>query len=134
VALLARLAAGSRAAGAAEQGVGRDTVDDAESAAAAALLFNALHSIGTLVHEDPEAAENMLLCVGQLLRAFLEDKQSDEVTLRKELAMLEYHLEVERIRFGRLTICTAIDMVHRFVFWSSRHPRRSQRGTTVAQS
>jgi hypothetical protein len=74
-------------------------------------LFNALHSIGTLLHEDPEAAENMLLCVGQLLRTFLEDKQSDEVTLRKELAMLEYHLEVERIRFGdRLTICTAIDM------------------------
>jgi LytS/YehU family sensor histidine kinase len=70
-----------------------------------------LHSIGTLLHEDPEAAENMLLCVGQLLRTFLEDKQSDEVTLRKELAMLEYHLEVERIRFGdRLTICTAIDM------------------------
>jgi two-component system, LytTR family, sensor kinase len=73
-------------------------------------LFNALHSIGTLVHEDPNAAENMLLCVGQLLRTFLEDKQSDEVTLRKELATLEYHLEVERIRFGdRLTIHTAVD-------------------------
>jgi hypothetical protein len=73
-------------------------------------LFNALHSIGTLVHEDPVAAENMLLCVAQLLRTFLEDKQSDEVTLRKELATLEYHLEVERIRFGdRLTINTAVD-------------------------
>jgi hypothetical protein len=74
-------------------------------------LFNALHSIGTLVHEDPQAAENMLLCVGQLLRVFLEDKQSDEVTLRKELGTLECHLEVERIRFGdRLTIRTAVDM------------------------
>jgi two-component system LytT family sensor kinase len=74
-------------------------------------LFNALHSIGTLVHEDPQAAENMLLCVGQLLRAFLEDKQTDEVTLHKELATLENHLEVERIRFGdRLTIRTAVDL------------------------
>jgi len=68
-------------------------------------LFNALHSIGTLVHEDPNAAENMLLCVGQLLRTSLEDTHSVEVALRKELAILENHLGVERIRFGdRLTV------------------------------
>lgn len=68
-------------------------------------LFNALHSIGTLVHEDPNAAENMLLCLGKLLRTSLEETHSVEVVLRKELAVLENHLGVERIRFGdRLAI------------------------------
>ncbi|HEY0263970.1 MAG TPA: histidine kinase [Granulicella sp.] len=73
-------------------------------------LFNALHSIGTLVHEDPDAAENMILSLGQLLRASLEDTDSVEVALRKELAILENHLCIERIRFGdRLTVYIDVD-------------------------
>jgi two-component system LytT family sensor kinase len=67
-------------------------------------LFNALSSIGTLLHEDPIAAEDMLLRVSHLLRTMLEDTHSQEVSLRKELAILDWHLGIERIRFGdRLT-------------------------------
>lgn len=62
-------------------------------------LFNTLNAISTLVHEDPFAAEDMIINLSRLLRAFLEES-ADEISLRKELALLELYLEIERIRFG----------------------------------
>jgi len=73
-------------------------------------LFNSLHSIGTLVHEDPNLAEDLLLRVGHLLRTFLQDTHIHEVALRKEIAILDSQFGIERIRFGdRLTTRTEIE-------------------------
>jgi len=63
-------------------------------------LFNALHSVAALLYEDPAAAEDLLLRLSLLLRTFLEDTHSQEISLRKELAILDWHLGIERIRFG----------------------------------
>ncbi|MEW5319937.1 MAG: hypothetical protein WDW38_011048 [Sanguina aurantia] len=67
-------------------------------------LFNTLHAIATLLDEDTPAAEDMLLRLSELLRAFLEDRDGQEVTLRRELVLLDLYLGIQRIRFkDRLT-------------------------------
>jgi LytS/YehU family sensor histidine kinase len=74
-------------------------------------LFNTLHSISSLMHKDVEAADRMVMRLGDLLRAALESADTQEVTLRQELALLEQYLEIEQIRFGsRLTVKKKIDV------------------------
>jgi len=73
-------------------------------------LFNTLHSISSLMHKDVEAADRMVMRLGDLLRAALEGADTQEVTLRQELEFLERYLEIEKIRFGnRLTIKKKIE-------------------------
>ena len=67
-------------------------------------LFNTLHAIATLLDEDALSAEDMLLRLSELLRAFLEDYDGQEVSLRRELVLLDLYLGIQRIRFkDRLT-------------------------------
>ncbi len=67
-------------------------------------LFNTLHAIVTLLDEDTVSAEDMLLRLSELLRAFLEDYDGQEITLRRELALLDLYLGIQRTRFkDRLT-------------------------------
>ncbi|WP_263359865.1 sensor histidine kinase [Acidicapsa ligni] len=73
-------------------------------------LFNTLHAIGTLIHEDPESAEQMLLNLSALLRVFLEEESSQQISLRRELHLVDLYLSIQRIRFkDRLTVRLAID-------------------------
>jgi two-component system LytT family sensor kinase len=68
-------------------------------------LFNTLHSISSLMHQDTEAADRMIVRLSDLLRAALESSNTQEVTLREELEILQRYLEIEQIRFGnRLTV------------------------------
>ncbi len=62
-------------------------------------LFNTMHAIATLLHEDVPSAEDMLLRLSDLLRAFLEDCEGQEITLRQELVLLDLYLGIQRIRF-----------------------------------
>ncbi len=62
-------------------------------------LFNTLHAIATLLDEDPAAAESMLLRLSELLRAFLEGSDGQEISLRRELELLELYLGIQRTRF-----------------------------------
>ena len=72
-------------------------------------LFNSLHSISALMHQDVEAADRMIVRLSDLLRAALEKSDAQEVTLRDELKFLQSYLEIEQIRFGsRLTVQTEI--------------------------
>lgn len=73
-------------------------------------LFNTLHAIGMLVHEDPSAAGRMLTRLGDLLRQTLALTDVPEITLREELSILEDYLGIERVRFGdRLTVDIDVD-------------------------
>ena len=73
-------------------------------------LFNTLHAIGTLIHEDPQSAEKMLLDLSSLLRVFLEHESSQQISLRRELHLVDLYLSIQKIRFrDRLTVRSLID-------------------------
>jgi signal transduction histidine kinase len=62
-------------------------------------LFNTLNSISTLMHEDVEAADRMVVSLGDLLRATLSVIGGQEVSLRRELEVLDLYLRIQLIRF-----------------------------------
>jgi signal transduction histidine kinase len=73
-------------------------------------LFNALHSVSTLMHRNVEAADEMLAQLADLLRLSLERRSVQEAPLREELAVLAPYLNILRIRFGdRLSIEVDVD-------------------------
>jgi len=63
-------------------------------------LFNTLQTAVTLVHEDPQGAEDVLLRLSSLLRASLSEFRTAEVSLRKELEFLDCYLGIQQRRFG----------------------------------
>jgi signal transduction histidine kinase len=62
-------------------------------------LFNTLHSISALMHVDVEAADRMVVSLGDLLRATLSEEGGQEVTLARELEVLDLYLRIQLIRF-----------------------------------
>jgi two-component system LytT family sensor kinase len=68
-------------------------------------LFNTLHAISSLMHKDVDAADRMLIRLGDLLRYALESTEEQEVTLRQELDFIDRYIEIEQTRFGdRLSV------------------------------
>jgi two-component system LytT family sensor kinase len=63
-------------------------------------LFNTLHSISTLNHEDPKAANRMIARLSELLRFTLE-ANDQQIPLRQEIEFIRRYLEIEQIRFGQ---------------------------------
>lgn len=63
-------------------------------------LFNTLHAISALMHQDVEAADRMLVKLSDLLRRALDATETQEVTLREELEFLRNYAEIEQTRFG----------------------------------
>jgi len=61
-------------------------------------LFNSLHTIGILMQENADAASHLLVCLGDLLRMALEQREN-EITLRSELEFVGKYLEIEQTRF-----------------------------------
>lgn len=73
-------------------------------------LFNTLHAISELMHEDVDAADRMLTRLAELLRASLESSGKPQVALRDELGTLDRYVEIERVRLGdRLRYRATID-------------------------
>jgi sensor histidine kinase YesM len=62
-------------------------------------LFNTLHSISSLVLEDPGRANRMIAQLGDFLRMTLESSQEQTVSLRQEIEFLQRYLEIEQVRF-----------------------------------
>jgi LytS/YehU family sensor histidine kinase len=68
-------------------------------------LFNTLHSISALMHQDVKAADKMISCLGDLLRMSIAGMDSHEVAVKQELDFLDKYLEIQQIRFqGRLSV------------------------------
>ncbi|MFZ1218039.1 MAG: histidine kinase [Chthoniobacterales bacterium] len=73
-------------------------------------LFNTLHSISSLILEDPPKANSMIARLGDFLRLTLEHSNQQLVTLKEETEFVRCYLEIEQVRFGdRLTVRMAID-------------------------
>jgi two-component system LytT family sensor kinase len=76
-------------------------------------LYNSLNSIASLVHEDPDKAEEMTLLLSRLFRYTTGRKNNDYFdTIENELEMVATYLQVEKVRFGdrlRFTVEVADD-------------------------
>ena len=73
-------------------------------------LFNALHSISSLLSKDTETARRMIARLGDFLRLTLENSGAQEIALKQEMEFLRCYLEIERIRFhDRLTVRMDVD-------------------------
>jgi two-component system LytT family sensor kinase len=81
-------------------------------------LFNSLHTISAMMHEDVGAADQMLTRLSELLRLTLDSIGQHEVTLKEELDFVQKYLEIERIRFQEqimLEVRAAADCLHAMV-------------------
>lgn len=73
-------------------------------------LFNTLHAVSSLIHDDPEAADRVIARLSELLRLSLDQSKPQEVSLDEELAFLDRYLEIELTRFAdRLKVEKQID-------------------------
>jgi len=63
-------------------------------------LFNTLHSISSLVRDDPAKANGMIARLGDFLRLTLEHSDEQLVTLQEEMQFVRCYLEIEQVRFG----------------------------------
>ena len=73
-------------------------------------LFNTLHSISSLVLEDPPKANSMIARLGDFLRLTLENSDQQLVSLKQETEFLRCYLEIEQVRFGdRLTLAFELE-------------------------
>jgi two-component system, LytTR family, sensor kinase len=62
-------------------------------------LFNTLHSISELIHEDVEAADTMIARLGDFLRFTLQNSGKQMVTLQEDLESMRCYFDIERTRF-----------------------------------
>jgi two-component system, LytTR family, sensor kinase len=73
-------------------------------------LFNTLNGIASLMHSDVDAADRMLVRLGELLRLTMSHPGQPLTRLSEEIAFIEKYLEIERIRFrDRLSVAYEID-------------------------
>ena len=73
-------------------------------------LFNTLHSISSLVLEDPQKANSMIARLGDFLRLTLENSNQQLVSLKEEAEFVRCYLEIEQVRFGdRLTVAFELE-------------------------
>jgi LytS/YehU family sensor histidine kinase len=67
-------------------------------------LFNTLNSVASLMHEDVQAADDMLGDLSSLLRVYLTSNDEQEVRLRQEIQLLDTYIRIQTRRFeGRLS-------------------------------
>lgn len=67
-------------------------------------LYNALNSIASLVHDEPDRAERMVVLLSKLFRYTTGMKNRYFNPIADELEMVRTYLDVEQVRFGdRLT-------------------------------
>jgi two-component system, LytTR family, sensor kinase len=68
-------------------------------------LFNTLQAVAELVHQDPAAADRMIVQLSAMLRRLLDDGRQ-VVPLSDELAFVRDYLELEQVRFSDRLVVT----------------------------
>jgi len=64
-------------------------------------LFNTLHTIASLIVEQPPSARRMVIALGELLRLTLEDTGRPLRSLAEELEFADLYLGIEKLRLGQ---------------------------------
>ncbi|MGF6720905.1 LytS/YehU family sensor histidine kinase [Paraburkholderia sp. GAS41] len=73
-------------------------------------LFNALNTVSSLIHTDPDAADILLTRLATLLRAGTDASQRPEQSLAEELALLRAYADIMVQRFAdRVEISWEVD-------------------------
>jgi signal transduction histidine kinase len=73
-------------------------------------LFNTLHAISTLVRSDPDAAEQTIAQLSDLLRLTLDNIGREKIPVKDELEFIDRYLAIQQTRFGaRLTVRQRVD-------------------------
>ena len=73
-------------------------------------LFNTLHAVAGLIAEQPAAARQMVIALGDFLRLTLKGTGSSVRSLAKELEFADLYLGIEKLRLGeRLILNYEID-------------------------
>lgn len=63
-------------------------------------LYNALNAITSLIHEDPDKAEDMTIKLSKLFRFSINSQQENFCSLTEEIEILNTYLAIEKVRFG----------------------------------
>lgn len=72
-------------------------------------LFNTLQGISSLTEENPKLAKQMVVALGDLLRAALKHSSVDLVSLQTEMEFVTAYLDLEKMRLGdRLIVRTQL--------------------------
>jgi two-component system, LytTR family, sensor kinase len=73
-------------------------------------LFNTLHAVSSLVERDPRGVRRMIARLSELLRVTLEGTGEQEISLARELELLQLYLDIMQVRFqGRLDVRIEVD-------------------------
>ena len=73
-------------------------------------LYNALNAIASLIHEQPDQAEDMTLKLSKLFRYSISNNQDDLVPVAEEMEIVSTYLDIEKVRFGeRITFLVDVD-------------------------
>jgi two-component system, LytTR family, sensor kinase len=76
-------------------------------------LFNALNAISAAIYEDPRVADEMVGRLSELLRQLLKNERSQEITLTREIELLQLYTRVMEARYEhrlRITFDIAEEM------------------------
>lgn len=73
-------------------------------------LFNAMHTLNSLIGHDDDKARSMLMKLTQLLRKMLSHQHTPCITFKEELDYFKNYLEIEQERFNdRLKVRIEVD-------------------------
>jgi sensor histidine kinase YesM len=63
-------------------------------------LFNALHTVSALSHENPDRANAVIAQLGSILRVTLTRNDRFFIPLKEEIDFVKEYIEIEMVRFG----------------------------------
>lgn len=73
-------------------------------------LYNALNSIVSLIHEDPDKAEQMVFSLSDLFRYSINSGNDNFSSIEEEIYLVRTYLEIEHVRFqDQLTFDIHVD-------------------------
>ncbi len=63
-------------------------------------LYNSLNSIASLIHSEPDLAEEMTLRLSKLFRYSINSQNENKTKIKEEIDIVQNYLAIETLRFG----------------------------------